>query len=314
MRPIKLHDLESFNAVVAEGSFQAAGLAMKRTHPSVFAAVARLEEALGLRLLDRTGYRVALTDAGRLFHARAQSTLGELDHLLSYAEQLASGEETALRIVIGDLTPLPPHLHLLGRFFTEHARTRLHLSYEAVGGPLERLLDGEADLVIHRADPADARLERIELQDVTLVPVVAPGFLPFAPSRALTPERMRPFTQCVVRDTAQRTASESYFLVEGAHQCSAPDQLMKKELIIHGLAWGHLPGWLIESELRDGTLLSIAAPHLPGRTERLAALRRRRPSHGPVAEALWRYIAERPARKAPRATSQRTLARPAKKR
>jgi DNA-binding transcriptional LysR family regulator len=62
---------------------------------------------------------------------------------------------------------------------------------------------------------------------------------------------------------------------------------MKKELILHGLAWGHLPAWLIEDEIRDGRLISIAAPHLPGRTDTLAAVRRRRNSHGPVAEALW---------------------------
>jgi DNA-binding transcriptional LysR family regulator len=287
MSRIKLHDLRCFNAVATEGSFQAAGMALNRSHPSVFAAVARLEQVLGLTLLDRNGYRVGLTDAGRMFHVQTQLALREFDGLQTYANQLASGEETVLRIVIGDLSPRPPILQLLSRFFADHTRTRLHLDYEAVGGPLERLIEGGADLMFHHAEPSDPRLEQIELYDVALVPVVAPGFLPFAPSNEITPKQMRPFTQCVIRDTAQRPSSESYFVIEGAHQCSAPDQLMKKELILHGLAWGHLPTWLIQDELRDGRLIAITGSHLPGRTEKLAAVRLRRSSHGPVAEALW---------------------------
>jgi DNA-binding transcriptional LysR family regulator len=290
MNGLKLHDLRCFDAVASLGSFQSAALALNRSHPSVFAAVARLEQLLGLTLLDRSGYRVGLTEAGRMFHARAQLALRELDHLGTYAGQLASGEETVLRIVMGDLCPRPQILRVLSGFFAERIRTRLHLEYEAIGGPLERLMEGRADLVFHRADPSDPHLERIDLCEVTLVPVVAPGFLPFAPGHEIAPEQMRPFTQCVIRDTARHPSPDSYFLVDGAHQCSAPDHLMKKELILHGLAWGHLPAWLIEDELRDGRLISIAGAHLPGRTETLAAVRRRDRPHGPVAEALWLHL------------------------
>jgi DNA-binding transcriptional LysR family regulator len=288
MDSLKLHDLRCFDAVATEGSFQAGAVALNRSHPSVFAAIARLEQQLGLTLLDRSGYRVALTNAGRLFHERARLTLREFEHLRTYAGQLASGEETALRVVLGDLCPRPRILGVLSRFFAEHTRTRLHLEYEAIGGPLERLTRGEADLIFHWADPSDPRLERIELEQVSFVPVVAPGFLPEGHDR--TPEQMRPFTQCVIRDTARSPSPVSYFLVDGAHQCSVPDHMMKKELILHGLAWGHLPAWLIEEELRDGRLISIAGPYLPGRTETLAAVRRRDRPHGPVAEALWVYL------------------------
>ena len=70
---------------------------------------------------------------------------------------------------------------------------------------------------------------------------------------------------------------------------------MKKEIIVQGAAWGHLHDFLIEQELRDGRLLSIAGRHLqPGRME-LAAARRRHLPHGPIANRLWQHIAERAA-------------------
>ncbi len=290
MDGLKLHDLRCFDAVADGGSFQAAAQALHRTHPSVFAAVARLEGQLGLTLLDRSGYRVSLTDEGRLFHARAQLAIREFEHLRTYAGQLASGEETVLRVVLGDVCPRPGILGLLSRFFAERPRTRLHLDYEAIGGPIERLMDGEADLVFHRANPSDPHLERIDLCEVTFVPVVAPGFLPFEAGSDVTPEAMRPFTQCVIRDTARRPSSENFFVIDGAHSCSVPDHMMKKELILHGLAWGHLPEWLIDDDLREGRLMSIAGRHIPGRVETVAAVRRRDKPHGPVVDALWRHL------------------------
>src|ERR1700730_13796636 len=107
MDGLTLHQLLCFDAVVREGSFQAAAAKLHRTHPSVFSAIKNLEAQLGLSLLDRNAYRVAPTAAGRSFHARTRVFLDELSHLRNHAAQLAMGEETELRVVIGDLCPLP---------------------------------------------------------------------------------------------------------------------------------------------------------------------------------------------------------------
>ena len=51
-----------------------------------------------------------------------------------------------------------------------------------------------------------------------------------------------------------------------------------------------MPRFLIEDELRDGRLQSIAGLHLPGRTEELVVARRRDRPHGPIANRLWDHI------------------------
>ncbi|MFX8141397.1 hypothetical protein ABTK98_19800, partial [Acinetobacter baumannii] len=86
-------------------------------------------------LLDRGGYRVRLTEAGRSFHRKVQSVLRESDELRTHAKQLAMGEEAELRVVLGDLCPLQPVLALLSQFFGQCAQTRLQLQFEAVTGP-----------------------------------------------------------------------------------------------------------------------------------------------------------------------------------
>jgi DNA-binding transcriptional LysR family regulator len=254
--------------------------------------VAKLERGLGLQLLDRSGYRVQLTEAGKEFHRKARSLLHETEELRTYAAQLAMGEEAELRVVLGDLCPLPPVLELLSRFFAHRPQTRLHLQFETVTGPWERLLQDEADLIVHRVPKSDTRMEWIDLGRVAMVPVVAPGFLPFPPTPDLSPQRMQAFTQCVVRDSARHPAEPGHFLVEGAPRCSVPDHLMKKELVLHGMAWGHLPRFMIETELRAGRLLSIAGRHFPGVVEELSAARRRDRPQGPVADQLWQFLGQ----------------------
>jgi DNA-binding transcriptional LysR family regulator len=61
-----------------------------------------------------------------------------------------------------------------------------------------------------------------------------------------------------------------YFLVEGARSWTVSDQLMKKELILQGMGWGHLPRYMIEPNLRDGSLIPITGNYFKGgRSERL---------------------------------------------
>jgi len=287
---LSLQALACLDAVASEGGFQAAAARLHRTHSAVFAAVRQLEARAGVALLDRSGYRVSLTEAGRAFHARARSVLAEAAALAELAGHLQRGEETDLRVVIGDLTPTARVLGPLKRFFDGCPRTRLHLHFEALGGPGERLLAGDADLIVHFVDRADPRLEWTKLLTVTLVPVVAPGFLPFPLTRSLTPAAMKDLVQCILRDSAAQPGP-SYHVIPGARSWTVADQQTKKELILRGMGWGHMPLHLVERELRSGKLLSIEGRHFKrSRMDIVAARRRDRPV-GPVAARLWEALA-----------------------
>ncbi len=292
MNKLTLHQLRCFDAVAKGGGFQAGANKLYRSQPTVFAAVKSLESQLGLKLLDRSGYRVALTEAGRAFHHQTRALLRELDKLETHASQLAKGEESDLSVVIGDVCPTAETLGLLRRFFDNCPGTRLHLHFESISGPWERLIDGEADLIIHHIDKADPRLEFIDLRSVTLVPVVAPRFLPFPISQSLTPEQLRDHVQCIIRDSARHSTPRNYYVIEGARSWTVSDQLMKKEVILQRMGWGHLPDFLIREDLVSGRLLSIRGTHLRGGKVELVAARQRNAGHGPVAERLWGFIAE----------------------
>lgn len=285
-----LLQLQCFAALVAHGSFSAAATHLNRTHPTVHAALKSLEDQLGIVLLDRSGYRVALTAEGAAFHARVVLFLRQFDELRREAAQLAAGEEPELRVVVGDLCPLPETLGMLRRFFGASTGTRLNLMVETISGPWERLDDGDCDLIFHHLDKPALQIEAIALFEVKLVPVAAPGFYAGPISEALTPDDMRPYMQCVIKDSSRRPSQANYYLIEGARTCSVADQLMKRELILQGLAWGHLPIHLVHADLRANRLLSLEGRHLRGATLQHYAARRRDVVHGPVAERLWSQL------------------------
>jgi DNA-binding transcriptional LysR family regulator len=74
MDGLTLHQLQCFEAVVSEGSFQAAAEKLLRSQPTVSASVKNLESQLQLLLLDRSGYRVTLTEGGRRSTRRRASS------------------------------------------------------------------------------------------------------------------------------------------------------------------------------------------------------------------------------------------------
>ena len=296
---VTLHQLQCFEAVVSEGSFQAAAEKLSRAQPSVSSSVKNLENLLQLTLLDRGGYRVTLTEAGRSFYERTRVFLQEAKRLGDHAAQLAMGEESELRVVIGDLCPLPETLRLLRSFFDRCPGTGLHLHFEAISGPWERLFEDEADLIFHHINKSDPRLEFVDLLAVEVVPVVAPNFLRFPVSASITPEQMRNYVQCVIRDTARHSNPADFFLIEGARSWTVSDQLMKRELILQGMGWGHMPRFMIEADLDAGSLIAITGRYFKGGRREVVAARRRDTPHGPVANRLWEFIAEQAARIVP---------------
>jgi len=74
MDKLTLLQLRCFEAVATAGGFQAGADKLCRSQPTVFAAVKNFESQLGLRLLDRSGYRVALTELDGHFTIERESS------------------------------------------------------------------------------------------------------------------------------------------------------------------------------------------------------------------------------------------------
>ena len=71
--------LRAFIALVEERHFTRAAQRCHQTQPAFSALIRSLEEALGVRLFDRTTRKVELTPEGRLFEDAARRLLDDMD-------------------------------------------------------------------------------------------------------------------------------------------------------------------------------------------------------------------------------------------
>ncbi|HXO09975.1 MAG TPA: LysR family transcriptional regulator, partial [Solirubrobacteraceae bacterium] len=74
-----LRQLRYLVALAEEGSFTRAAASEHIAQPAVSQQIRRLEDELGLALVERTTRRVRLTDAGELLVVRARRIMAELD-------------------------------------------------------------------------------------------------------------------------------------------------------------------------------------------------------------------------------------------
>jgi len=75
----RIRSLTALIAVVETGSFVAAAQRMHSSKAAVSRYVQELETYLGVRLLQRSTRRIALTEAGRDYYQRTRQILSDLD-------------------------------------------------------------------------------------------------------------------------------------------------------------------------------------------------------------------------------------------
>ena len=150
-----LDEVQAFVAVAQSGSFTGAALRLGKDGSTVSRRISGLEARLGVRLVERTTRRVALTESGIAYLRRMSAVLEEIAN--ADAEMSAHGDvpQGLLRIAVprsyGRLWVAP----LLPQFLERHPRLRIEAHYA------DHLVDivGEGyDLAVRLGKLADSTL------------------------------------------------------------------------------------------------------------------------------------------------------------
>ncbi|GAA3946330.1 LysR family transcriptional regulator [Allohahella marinimesophila] len=289
---MKLEQLRVLDAIVTEGSFREAAAALHRSQPALSQMMKALENEIGVVLLSREAYRPRLTADGEAFYRQAKAVLGEMQLLSSLAYKLAARQEPEVRLSITATCPLRSLLDSVGRTSMLYPETHIRLISDAMGGSAERLMTGEADIVISTLDglSTDA-IEALPYTTVDIIPVARPDYGPARRHRNNKVDMSR-FTQVVVSGTGHGVFEQSRDVLEAGLRWTVSDFAAKKEVILSGMGWGGLPEHLIRAELDDGALEALEIENFPVRHSRLYQIRRRAHETGLVAEALWEALAK----------------------
>ena len=92
-----LNDLYAFRAVAAMANFRRAAESVHLSQPAFSRRIDKLEQSLGVQLLERTTRRVTLTAVGRDFERRVRDLLDDLDATLLGIRGVAASRRASTR-------------------------------------------------------------------------------------------------------------------------------------------------------------------------------------------------------------------------
>lgn len=155
-----LNALAVFALVAEERSFRAAADRMGVTRSAVSQTIRKLEEALGIALVNRTTRSVALTEAGERLYAEAVPALREMQGALDAAANLTGTPRGRLNLAVSSIAESFLSGPLLTSFLDQNPDVKLHVT----------VTDEEFDIVAQGYD-AGVRLGEVIAQDMIAVPV-----------------------------------------------------------------------------------------------------------------------------------------------
>lgn len=254
-----MQDYDLFASVVEAGSLSAAGRRIGLSPAMVSKRLARLEARLGARLIQRSTRRLALTEAGALFHERVLAVLAGARE----AEALVAGRAGSPS---GRLRVSAPTS--FGRMHVAPFLARFLAAYPAIALEID-LTDAFVDLLAERVDVA-----------VRIGPPPGPGLSAhrLAPNRRLlcaapsyleahgVPEGVRDLARhrLLAADGQlpwRLRGPRGPVPVEGASHVRTNSSELVRELTLAGAGIALRSTWDVTAELRSGALVRILPGH-----------------------------------------------------
>lgn len=260
-----LPDVRVFVCVAEQSSFTRAAQVLNTSTAAVSRAIKRLEQTVGVQLVNRTTRRVGLTDLGEELYARSSLALQQLDRALAAAKSSRNEARGLLRITSAIS---------FGRRFVVPVVNDFRVLYPDVEIDFS-LTDDVQDLVEHGPDiairgglPTDARLIARKLAPMPMYVCASPSFLKRyrAPTQ---PEGLRevPCIQFRFRGTGQIHAWEfsregKTFALDVPGSLCVDDNEALCEAAAAGLGFAQLAGYVAVGPIRQGKLVPVLLDYL----------------------------------------------------
>jgi DNA-binding transcriptional LysR family regulator len=172
---VSLRQFRSFATIGHLASFTKAANVLHTTQPTLSAQITELEEALGVRLFDRSTRSVSLTQAGRELLPFVDKILADVTHVMTHAHDVAA--KNIGRVVVAALPSVSSTLlpHAILRFSERYPGISVTLR-DALAERIRRMIrDDEVDFGITSAAVSDAQLQFTPLAADHMVAVLPRG-------------------------------------------------------------------------------------------------------------------------------------------
>ncbi|MET3133116.1 DNA-binding transcriptional LysR family regulator [Oxalobacteraceae bacterium GrIS 1.11] len=252
--------LAVFATIVQAGSISAAAVQLRCGKSVVSRQLARLEQDLGARLIQRSTRRLALTEIGELVLREARQigrALDNIDHVTDQFQQQVRGVLRVSCAMAGRRQMVP----LLAEFTALYPQVKVALRFEE---NLVDLIAQQVDVAIRAAPLADSSLIARKLADNPSTIVAAPSYL----ARAGTPRTAQELRNhaCLIYANGDYVADQWIFIgADGPYTVpvDGPLHINDGGALVTAAAAGvgilRIPKTLVREELARGELVEVLA-------------------------------------------------------
>lgn len=255
---LDLNDLFLFAQIVGHGGFSAASRSLDIPKSRLSRRIARLEERLGARLVQRSTRTFAVTAAGELFLQHCQRVVAEAQA----AEAAVVETQKTPRGVVRISCPITMSQAVLGPLLPQYLidNPQVRVQVISTSRPLNLIEQGiDIAVVIHKDQLRDSSLVERSLGDSRQVLVASPRLFEWVPRPATPDDLQRCPMLCAGHEwggdrwSLTHTHGEEATVVVDA-RLESESLLILKDAAVAGVGVVRLPRIICTGELRSGAL------------------------------------------------------------
>lgn len=257
-KTLPLDTLQILDVLQREGTYSSASAHLNRSVSALSYQIQKLEDELGILILDRSGHRAVFTQVGQMLVENGRQLLAGSDELINQIQRFSSGWESELFVSYDGIIGQDIALSLIADMATE-CSTQLYVQEDILSGGWEALISGKADILI-------SSIPNIELPNtvnsktigrVEMIWVAAKNAPILKEPNPLSESTRREHTIIAVADTAKSAPKITKNILLNQKTSTVSSMSSKLTAIQRNLGIGTLPKQLITSELEAGSLVEI---------------------------------------------------------
>lgn len=246
-------DMVLFAAVVREGSFTRAARQLGITKQTTSERISKLEEQLGVRLLERTTRRLRMTESGAAYYDRCAAIAAQIDEANDEVQQQQAEPVGLLRVSSPMLYGRRYLAPVVADFLSRYPKASVEL---VLADRRVNLIEEGLDLAIRIGSFDDSSLVARKLGEGPVYFVASPGFL----ARHGTPSARELRSARCIGFSAFETWEAENVKSRIDPVLTVNDLEVACEAAIAGVGIARVPALLCREAVRDGRLKILFGP------------------------------------------------------
>lgn len=290
---MNLEQLKILDVIVKTGSISKAAEQVYKTQPAISMTIKKLEQELGFAIFDRSGYRLELTEKGRIYYDKSQTILTQVQQLKSLTDSFKKGEEPQVNLAVEVSTNLVDVFKRIKPVQQKYPNTIFNIEGTNLLYSLRKLIQNKADIAITPWLDSFQYEGQFDSKIIDEYSITLCGhkdlFAPFGITKAeeISSEVLSQLPQLAPAEMGLELPERFITKYIGSSIITSNDVHSSLAILKAKLGWGLIANSWWTDDMQDDFFLFEPDVEQPPITGQVRIVKHTETVLGPVAQAIW---------------------------